>query len=122
MAHATGFYTCCRLWIVKLRQERVEKRVGKFTRCTIRERVRVLQIAATIKISIPGEFISTDRGNRLFYIFIFDDATCDKQDAIKEYFAMGRHADGRLLLSLSDLRKNIEHLIRDNANLLILFK
>ena len=26
-------------------------------------------------------------------IFVFDDVACDKQDAIKEYFAMGRHAN-----------------------------
>ena len=26
-------------------------------------------------------------------IFVFDDVACDKQDAIREYFAMGRHAD-----------------------------
>jgi len=33
-----------------------------------RVRVRVLEIAAIIEISILGEFISTDQGNRLFYI------------------------------------------------------
>ena len=27
------------------------------------------------------------------YIFVFNDIACDKQDAIREYFAMGRHAD-----------------------------
>jgi len=26
-------------------------------------------------------------------IFIFDDVACDKQDAIRKYFSMGRHAD-----------------------------
>ena len=26
-------------------------------------------------------------------IFIFDDVTCDKQDTIREYFAMGRHSN-----------------------------
>jgi len=26
-------------------------------------------------------------------IFVFDDVVCDKQDAIREYFMMGRHAD-----------------------------
>ena len=35
---------------------------------TIRERVRVLEIVAVTEILIPDKFISTDRGNRLFYI------------------------------------------------------
>jgi len=26
-------------------------------------------------------------------IFVFDDVACDKQDSIREYFAMDRHAD-----------------------------
>jgi len=39
-------------------------------------------------------------------IFVFDNVTCDKQDAISEYFAIGRHVD---CLSVSD--QNIEALI-----------
>ena len=62
-------YKCYHLWTVKLRQdERVDKPVGKFARRTIRERVRILQIATTTEILMSGEFVSTVRGNRLFYI------------------------------------------------------
>jgi len=53
-------------------------------------------------------------------IFIFDDVACDKQDAIREYFAMGRHADIDCFYLCQTYAK--KHLIRDNANLLILFK
>ncbi|KYN13101.1 hypothetical protein ALC57_14785 [Trachymyrmex cornetzi] len=55
-------------------------------------------------------------------IFIFDDVACDKQDAIREYFAMGRHADVDCFYLCQTYAKIPKHLIRDNANLLILFK
>ena len=49
------------LWYIKLRQN---KRAHKFTeksiQCTLPKRVRVLEIIATAKISILGEFISPD--------------------------------------------------------------
>ncbi|KYM97339.1 hypothetical protein ALC62_11983 [Cyphomyrmex costatus] len=55
-------------------------------------------------------------------IFVFDDVACDKQDAIREYFAMGRHADVDCFYLCQTYAKIPKHLIRDNANLLILFK
>ena len=58
----------------------------------------------------------------LNYIFVFDDVVCDKQDAIKEYFVIGRHADIDCFYLCQTYAKISKHLIRDNANLLILFK
>lgn len=55
-------------------------------------------------------------------IFIFDDVACDKQDAIREYFAMGRHSSVDCFYLCQTYAKIPKHLIRDNANLLILFK
>ncbi|KYM96688.1 hypothetical protein ALC62_12652 [Cyphomyrmex costatus] len=55
-------------------------------------------------------------------IFVFDNVACDKQDAIREYFAMGRHADVDCFYLCQTYAKISKHLIRDNANLLILFK
>ena len=55
-------------------------------------------------------------------IFIFDDVACDKQDTIREYFAMGRHADVDCFYLCQTYARIPKHLIRDNANLLILFK
>jgi len=55
-------------------------------------------------------------------IFIFDDVACDKQDVIREYFSMGRHADVDSFYLCQTYAKIPKHLIRDNANLLILFK
>lgn len=55
-------------------------------------------------------------------IFIFDDVICDKQDNIRAYFCMGRHK-GVDCFYLSQSYAHIpKHLIRENANLLVLFK
>jgi len=59
---------------------------------------------------------------RLNSIFIFDDVECDKQDAVREYFSMGRHANVDCFCLCQTYARIPKHLIRDNANLLILFK
>lgn len=55
-------------------------------------------------------------------IFVFDDVACDKQDTIREYFAMGRHSNIDCFYLCQTYAKIPKHLIRDNANLLILFR
>ena len=55
-------------------------------------------------------------------IFVFDDVACDKQDTIREYFAMGRHSNVDCFYLCQTYAKIPKHLIRDNANLLLLFK
>jgi len=130
-------YICYHLRTVKLRQDEWENfpwKVGT----AIQEHVRIFEIIATTEISIPGEFVSTDRGNRLFYvlqkqrcfilsetlsnsIFIFDDVICDKQDAIRKYFAIRRHTDVDCFYLCQTYAKIPKHLICNNANL-ILFK
>lgn len=55
-------------------------------------------------------------------VFIFDDVACDKQDVIREYFAMGRHSQVDCLYLCQSYARIPKHLIRDNANFLILFK
>lgn len=55
-------------------------------------------------------------------IFIFDDIACDKQAKIQEYFSRGRH-DGVDSFYLAQSYARIpKHLIRDNVNMLVLFK
>jgi len=51
------------------RRTSVDKLAGKSALHTLRERIRVLEIIATTKVSILGEFTDTDRRNWLFYIF-----------------------------------------------------
>lgn len=55
-------------------------------------------------------------------IFVFDDVACDKQDAVREYFSMGRHSSVDCFYLCQTYARIPKHLIRDNANLLILFK
>lgn len=55
-------------------------------------------------------------------IFIFDDIACKKQEIIREYFSMGRHNHIDCFYLCQTYAKIPKHLIRDNANMLILFK
>jgi len=55
-------------------------------------------------------------------IFVFDDVVCDKQDTMREYFSMGRHWHVDCFYLCQSYARIPKHLIRDNANLLILFK
>lgn len=55
-------------------------------------------------------------------IFIFDDIACDSQDVMKEYFSMGRHKNVDCFYLCQTYACIPKHLIRDNANLLVLFK
>lgn len=55
-------------------------------------------------------------------IFVFDDIVCDKQDTVRQYFSMGRHSNVDSFYLSQTYSKIPKQLIRDNANLLILFK
>lgn len=55
-------------------------------------------------------------------IFVFDDIACDKQDCMREYFSQGRHNSVDCFYLCQTYARIPKHLIRDNANLLILFK
>ena len=55
-------------------------------------------------------------------IFIFDDVICDKQSTIRDYFCMGRHKQIDCFYLSQTYTKIPKHLIRDNANMLIIFK
>lgn len=55
-------------------------------------------------------------------IIIFDDVACDKQDRIRAYFSMGRHKQVDCFYLCQTYTRIPKHLVRDNANLLIIFK
>jgi GTPase SAR1 family protein len=55
-------------------------------------------------------------------VFIFDDVICDEQQKIKEYYSMGRHKGIDCFYLCQTYTKVPKHLIRDNANFIILFK
>lgn len=55
-------------------------------------------------------------------IIIFDDVSCENQINIRNYFAMGRHRLIDCFYLTQTYSKIPKQLIRDNANLLIIFK
>lgn len=55
-------------------------------------------------------------------IMIFDDVACGKQDNIRAYFCMGRHNSIDSFYLCQSYTHVPKHLIRDNANLIIIFR
>lgn len=56
-------------------------------------------------------------------IFIFDDVLCDTQIPIQDYFSMGRHFGANSVFFLvQSYSKVLKRLVRDNCNLLVVFK
>lgn len=55
-------------------------------------------------------------------IMIFDDVACEKQDNIRAFFCMGRHRDVDCFYLCQTYARIPKHLVRDNANLLVLFR
>ena len=55
-------------------------------------------------------------------IMIFDDVACEKQDNIRSYFCMGRHKNIDSFYLCQTYTHIPKHLIRDNANMIIMFK
>lgn len=69
-----------------------------------------------------NESICDPREAKRNSIFIFDDVVCDKQNRIREYFCMGRHNNIDCFYLCQTYSKIPKQLIRDNANLIVLFK
>ena len=55
-------------------------------------------------------------------VMIFDDVACDKQNNIRAYFCMGRHRNIDSFYLCQTYTHIPKHLIRDNANFIIVFK
>lgn len=55
-------------------------------------------------------------------VFIFDDVSCENQNMIRSYFAMGRHNNIDSIYIGQTYSKIPKQLIRDNVNFLIVFK
>lgn len=55
-------------------------------------------------------------------VMIFDDVACEKQDHIRAFFCMGRHKDVDSFYLCQTYTRIPKHLIRDNANLLVIFR
>lgn len=59
---------------------------------------------------------------KLNSVMIFDDIACENQTNVRNYFAMGRHRGIDCFYLCQTYSKIPKQLIRDNANLLIIFK
>lgn len=68
------------------------------------------------------EHVVTPGDARPNSIFIFDDVACEKQDNIRAFFSMGRHKDVDCFYLCQTYARIPKHLVRDNANFIILFK
>lgn len=55
-------------------------------------------------------------------VVVFDDVALEDQDAIRQYFAMGRHRSLDCFYLCQTYSKIPKQLVRDNANLIVLFK
>lgn len=55
-------------------------------------------------------------------IMIFDDVASEKQNNMRSYFCMGRHKDIDSFYLCQTYTRIPKHLVRDNANLIIVFK
>ncbi len=55
-------------------------------------------------------------------VVVFDDMATEKQDIIRSYFSMGRHSGADSFYLAQSYGRIPKHLIRDNANLLMIFK
>ena len=85
-------------------------------RFAFRERVRVLEIVASAKVSLSRAGVVADRRNRILYVL------GRTEHAIREYFSMGRHSNVDCFYLCQSYARIPKHLIRDNANFLMLFK
>jgi hypothetical protein len=57
-----------------------------------------------------------------YSVFIFDDVSCENHDTIRNYFSMGRHYNIDCIYIGETYSKIPKQLIRDNANVIIMFK
>ncbi|KAJ8706852.1 hypothetical protein PYW07_012930 [Mythimna separata] len=55
-------------------------------------------------------------------VIVFDDVACENQNNIRDYFAMGRHKFIDCFYLNQTYSKIPKQLVRDNANLIVLFK
>lgn len=69
-----------------------------------------------------GAEIIPPKEARPWSVIIFDDVVCDEQSPIREYFSFGRHNNLDCFYLCQTYSSIPKQLVRDNANLLIIFK
>lgn len=69
-----------------------------------------------------GELILSPHDAKSDSVIIFDDVACEKQSNMRDYFALGRHKNIDCFYLNQTYTKIPKQLVRDNANILVLFK
>lgn len=69
-----------------------------------------------------GKDIIPPQKARVNSVILFDDIICEPQSVIRDYFCFGRHRNIDCLYLSQTYSAIPKHLIRDNANFLIIFK
>lgn len=69
-----------------------------------------------------GEEIIPPKEAKSWSVMIFDDVVCNDQSPIKQYFCFGRHRNIDCFYLCQTYSSIPKQLVRDNANLLIIFK
>lgn len=88
------------------------------------------ELAAVMELVPEINYFAVNNGARIpspenvepFSCFIFDDIACEPQSPIREYFSMGRHRHCDVFLLSQSYAQIEKHLVRENANLIVLFK
>lgn len=89
--------------------------------CFLRQVIRQVPLAKLFIFNDHKDVISPNETLKNS-IMIFDDVACENQINIRNYFAMGRHRQIDCFYLSQTYSKIPKQLIRDNANLLIIFK
>lgn len=85
---------------------------------------KVLNMVPSVSFSKYGgsEEVISPHEAKSNSVIIFDDVACENQNNIRDYFCMGRHKNIDSFYLNQTYSKVPKQLIRDNANLIILFK
>lgn len=74
-----------------------------------------------LKFHANQQVLSTEEA-KTNSIIVFDDVACENQNNMRDYFAMGRHKNIDCFYLNQTYSKIPKQLVRDNANLIVLFK
>lgn len=89
--------------------------------CYLKKLIKPIKGIKLFCFSENENVISSTKANP-HSIMIFDDVTCEKQHAIRDYFCMGRHKNIDCFYLCQTYTRIPKHLVRDNANMIIIFK
>lgn len=86
------------------------------------ERVLMMVPSVTFSKYKENEEVLKPEAAKCNSIIIFDDVACENQNSVRDYFAMGRHKSIDCFYLNQTYSKIPKQLVRDNTNLIILFK